>query len=49
MKLLVDNQLPVALARYLAENGFDCRMFKMLAWTRVMIAISGSLQDLNRW
>lgn len=24
MKLLVDNQLPVALARYLAENGFDC-------------------------
>lgn len=25
MKLLVDNQLPAALARYLADNGFDCR------------------------
>jgi predicted nuclease of predicted toxin-antitoxin system len=25
MKLLVDNQLPLALARYLAANGFDCR------------------------
>lgn len=25
MKLLVDNQLPVALARYLADSGFDCQ------------------------
>ena len=25
MKLLVDNQLPAALARYLTDNGFDCR------------------------
>lgn len=25
MKLLVDNQLPVALARYLADHGFDCQ------------------------
>lgn len=25
MKLLVDNQLPLALARYLAANGFDCQ------------------------
>ena len=25
MKLLVDNQLPAALARFLAEQGFDCR------------------------
>lgn len=25
MNLLVDNQLPAALARYLAENGFACR------------------------
>jgi predicted nuclease of predicted toxin-antitoxin system len=24
MKLLVDNQLPLALARYLTANGFDC-------------------------
>jgi len=24
MKLLVDNQLPLALARFLAANGFDC-------------------------
>jgi len=24
MKLLVDNQLPAALARYLTDNGFDC-------------------------
>jgi predicted nuclease of predicted toxin-antitoxin system len=24
MKLLVDNQLPAALARYLADQGFDC-------------------------
>ena len=24
MKLLVDNQLPVALARFLTDNGFDC-------------------------
>jgi len=25
MKLLVDNQLPAALARYLADHGFACR------------------------
>jgi predicted nuclease of predicted toxin-antitoxin system len=25
MNLLVDNQLPLALARFLAANGFDCR------------------------
>ncbi len=25
MKLLVDNQLPPALARFLTANGFDCR------------------------
>lgn len=25
MKLLVDNQLPLALARYLAANGFECQ------------------------
>lgn len=25
MKLLVDNQLPLALARFLAANGFDCQ------------------------
>lgn len=25
MRLLVDNQLPAALARYLTDNGFDCR------------------------
>ena len=25
MKLLVDNQLPSALARFLAANGFDCQ------------------------
>lgn len=25
MKLLVDNQLPLALARYLADNGFECQ------------------------
>ncbi len=25
MKLLVDNQLPAALARYLSEKGFDCQ------------------------
>ena len=25
MKLLVDNQLPLALARFLATNGFDCQ------------------------
>ena len=24
MKLLVDNQLPLALARFLTDNGFDC-------------------------
>lgn len=24
MTLLVDNQLPVALARYLAANGWEC-------------------------
>ncbi|MBM4181355.1 MAG: DUF5615 family PIN-like protein [Betaproteobacteria bacterium] len=25
MKLLVDNQLPLALARYLAANGYECQ------------------------
>ncbi len=25
MKLLVDNQLPLALARFLAASGFDCQ------------------------
>jgi len=25
MKLLVDNQLPAALARFLADHGFACR------------------------
>lgn len=25
MKLLVDNQLPLALARFLAANGFECQ------------------------
>ncbi len=25
MKLLVDNQLPLALARFLSANGFECR------------------------
>lgn len=25
MKLLVDNQLPLALARFLAASGFECR------------------------
>jgi len=25
MKLLVDNQLPLALARFLTANGFECR------------------------
>ncbi len=25
MKLLVDNQLPLALARFMAANGFDCQ------------------------
>lgn len=31
MKLLVDNQLPVALARYLAANGWECQHVQDIA------------------
>jgi predicted nuclease of predicted toxin-antitoxin system len=32
MKLLVDNQLPVQLARYLCERGHDCAHVLDLRW-----------------
>ena len=32
MKLLVDNQLPLALARFLAANGFECLHVQNWAW-----------------
>ena len=40
MKLLIDNQLPEALGRYLAENGFEPRN---LSWTRPSVRIKGCL------
>jgi len=46
MTLLVDNQLPLALARYLAANGWECAHVQDVGLDAVEDANSGGILPL---